>query len=78
MISHLRALKEGKTIECPTYDYTVHNRSKETVVIEPRKVIIVEGILALEKRRTAQSYRYKKYLSRLMLMSVYCAGWCVM
>ena len=47
-ISHLRALKEGKTIECPTYDYTVHNRSKETVVIEPRKVIIVEGILALE------------------------------
>lgn len=48
MISHLRALKEGKTIECPTYDYTVHNRSKETVVIEPRKVIIVEGILALE------------------------------
>ena len=44
----LRALKEGKTIECPTYDYTVHNRSKETVVIEPRKVIIVEGILALE------------------------------
>ena len=48
MISHLRALKEGKTIERPTYDYTVHNRSKETVVIEPRKVIIVEGILALE------------------------------
>ena len=48
MISHLRALKEGKTIECPTYDYTVHNRSKETVVIEPRKVISVEGILALE------------------------------
>ena len=48
MISHLRALKEGKTIECPTYDYTVHNRSKETVVIEPRKVIIVEGILALK------------------------------
>ena len=48
MISHLRALKEGKTIECPTYDYTVQNRSKETVVIEPRKVIIVEGILALE------------------------------
>lgn len=48
MISHLRALKEGKTIECPIYDYTVHNRSKETVVIEPRNVIIVEGILALE------------------------------
>ena len=48
MISHLRALKEGKTIECPTYDYTVHNRSKETVVIEPRKVIIVEGILIFD------------------------------
>ena len=48
MISHLKALKEGKSIECPLYDYTVHNRLKETVTIEPKRVIIVEGILALE------------------------------
>ena len=48
LIKHVKALKRGESVECPTYDYTVHNRSKETVVVEPRKVLIVEGILALE------------------------------
>lgn len=48
MISHLKMLKSGESVSCPVYDYTVHNRTKDTVVIESRKVIIVEGILALE------------------------------
>lgn len=48
LIKHLALLKEGKSIECPVYDYTQHNRSKETVTIEPKKVMILEGILALE------------------------------
>lgn len=48
MISHIKALKRGETVECPTYDYTKHNRAKETVIVEPRKVLLVEGILALE------------------------------
>lgn len=48
LIKHVKALKRGESVECPTYDYTVHNRSKETVVVEPRKVLIIEGILALE------------------------------
>ncbi len=34
-------------MDCPVYDYTVHNRSDKTVRIEPRRVLIVEGILAL-------------------------------
>lgn len=48
MISHLKALREGKSIQCPNYDYTIHNRVSNTTLIESRKVIIVEGILALE------------------------------
>ena len=48
MISHVKALKEGKTIESPTYDYTIHTRAKETVTVKPRKVLLIEGILALE------------------------------
>ena len=48
LIEHLHLLKEGKSVECPVYDYTQHNRSKETVIIEPKKVMILEGILALE------------------------------
>lgn len=47
MIQHLRQLKAGQAIECPVYDYTVHNRSQETITIQPAKVIIVEGILIL-------------------------------
>ena len=45
MARHLDALRQGQAIDCPVYDYTVHNRSDEVVRIEPRPVIIVEGIL---------------------------------
>ena len=50
MIEHLKALKQGKSVECPIYDYTIHNRSKDTITIAPNKVIIVEGILNFENK----------------------------
>ena len=50
MIEHLRLLKQGQAIECPTYDYTIHNRADEVLRIEPKKVIVVEGILIFENR----------------------------
>ena len=50
MIEHLRALKQGRAIECPVYDYTIHNRTEETVTIVPKPVIIVEGILIFENK----------------------------
>ena len=48
MVKHLDRLRNGEAIDCPVYDFTVHNRSSETVRVEPRKVIIVEGILIFE------------------------------
>jgi uridine kinase len=48
MIEHLTSLRSGESVQCPVYDYTVHNRSEETVEIRPTKVIIVEGILIFE------------------------------
>ena len=45
MVEHLRLLKQGRSIHCPVYDFTVHNRSKETELIVPKPVILVEGIL---------------------------------
>ncbi|MBQ3258017.1 MAG: uridine kinase [Oscillospiraceae bacterium] len=51
MIEHLKQLKAGKSVRCPVYDYTVHNRSKDTVLIKPAKVIIVEGILILADKQ---------------------------
>jgi uridine kinase len=50
MIKHLKALKEGNSIESPTYDYTQHNRSDRIKVIQPSKVIIVEGILIFAEK----------------------------
>ena len=50
MAYHLDQLRHGQAIDCPVYDFTVHNRSQETVHIVPRKVIIVEGILIFENK----------------------------
>lgn len=47
LVQHLRELKEGKTIEMPTYSYLTCTRQEKTVTVEPRDVVIVEGILVL-------------------------------
>ena len=45
LVEHLKELREGRPIECPVYDYTIHDRSDQTILIRPTKVIIIEGIL---------------------------------
>ena len=50
MIQHIRQLKKGKSIYRPVYDFTIHNRTEETVLVQPSKVIIVEGILIFENK----------------------------
>ena len=50
MVEHLHLLRQGRSVHCPVYDFTVHNRSGETVVIEPRPVILVEGILIFAEK----------------------------
>lgn len=51
MVYHLEQLRRGQAIDCPVYDFTQHNRSKETTRIEPKQVIIVEGILIFENEQ---------------------------
>ena len=48
MSVHLQQLRSGQAIDCPVYDFAQHNRSEQTLHIEPRQVIIVEGILIFE------------------------------
>jgi uridine kinase len=48
LVSQLRELKEGHEVYGPVYDYTLRTRSDKTVLLKPSKVIIVEGILALQ------------------------------
>lgn len=47
LVHHLCQLKQGKAIEIPEYDYTEHNRKATTQHFEPKKIIILEGILLL-------------------------------
>jgi uridine kinase len=50
LIDHLSRLKERKAVDQPVYDFSTHRRSGRTVRLEPRDVIIVDGILVLAER----------------------------
>ncbi len=49
-VEHLRSLKNGKAIDRPVYDFTIHTRSRKTVRVEPKPVVIVEGILIFDNK----------------------------
>jgi uridine kinase len=51
LLSHLESLLQGQSINKPIYDFVTHNRSNETEIIHPTKVIILEGILVLQDPR---------------------------
>ena len=50
LIEAVRALKKGRQVVCPVYDYSIHDRSEKTVTVKPARVVIVEGILIFENR----------------------------
>lgn len=62
MLEHLRQLKAGKPINCPIYDYTIHNRSRNFQVIYPTSVIIVEGILIFENKELCKEMDIKIFV----------------
>ncbi len=62
MKEQLLDLIKGYTIEKPTYDYTEHNRSNVVEVIEPRDVIIVEGLFVLEEKDIRDLLDIKVYV----------------
>ena len=51
LCEHLDALARGEAVDIPVYDYTVHNRSDKTQRVEPRAVIVLEGILIFSDKR---------------------------
>lgn len=51
LIEDLEKIKNGQDIDCPVYDYTIHNRSEKTVHVQAKRVVIVEGILIFCDRR---------------------------
>lgn len=62
LVRHLEALKQGKSIRCPVYDFTQHTRSDRTILIQPSRVILVEGILILQDERLRELFDIKIFV----------------
>jgi uridine kinase len=62
LIHQLRELRVGRAVEKPLYDFTVYNRRPETVRVEPKPVVIVEGILVLHEPELRELMDLKIYV----------------
>jgi len=62
LIKHLKALIAGQAIQMPIYDFKLHSRSKETKIIQPRSIILVEGILILYEKVLRQYFEVKLFV----------------
>ncbi len=62
MARQLEQLRQGHAIDCPVYDFTVHNRSDKTIHIEPHKVILIDGILIFENEQLRNLMDIKIYV----------------
>lgn len=62
MIEHLKALKEGRSIDRPVYSFVEYTRLSETITVEPTDVIIVEGILIFENEELCSILDIKAFI----------------
>ena len=62
LVEHVRALKAGEAVELPVYDFRTHTRLAETLHMEPRPIIIVEGILIFAEPRLLGEMGIKVYV----------------
>lgn len=62
LIQHLQQLKVGQSIEMPVYDFTTYSRTNRTVHVEPRPVVLVEGILILGEPVLRELFDVKIYV----------------
>jgi uridine kinase len=62
LVSHLRQLQAGEPVEVPIYDFTTYRRSEETRRIEPRQVILLEGLLIFVDKELREMMDVKLYV----------------
>ena len=62
MIEHIRRLKQWQEIQRPVYDFTIHDRAEETVIVKPSKVIVAEGILIFENKELLDLFDIKVFV----------------
>ncbi|WP_194866958.1 uridine kinase [Pseudoalteromonas sp. PPB1] len=62
MKEHLTQLRQGKSVQVPTYDYAQHTRSSETRTVNPAKILVVEGILLLSDPALIEEFDIKVFI----------------
>lgn len=62
LIQAVKDLKAGRSVTCPVYDYTIHDRSDQVIMVRPAKVVIVEGILIFQSRELCQQMDIRIYV----------------
>lgn len=62
LITHLRQLRQGKSIQVPVYDFEIYARTRETTQVLPRAIVIVEGILVLSNPRLRDEFDLKVFV----------------
>jgi len=62
LVRHLKALKQGMVVETPIYDFKIHRRADESRRVEPRKVILVDGILIFAEPELRKLFDVKIYV----------------
>ncbi len=62
LLEHMQALKAGQTVNVPIYDYSVHNRSRETREVQPARVILVEGILLFTNTQLRNAFDLRFFM----------------
>ena len=62
LIQAVKDLKAGRSVICPVYDYTIHDRSDKVIEVKPARVIIVEGILIFQSRELCRQMDIKIYV----------------
>ena len=62
LVKHVQALKNGESIEQPIYSFVTHTRTGNHVLVEPREVLIVEGILVLTSKELLKEFDLKVFV----------------
>jgi uridine kinase len=62
LIQHIAALREGKAVEVPIYDFSTHSRTDRTFTVQPRGVILVEGILIFTEAPLREMFNVKIFV----------------
>ncbi len=62
LIEALKELRRGNSVTCPVYDYSIHDRTEETVTVHPAPVVVVEGILIFENLQLCEQMDVKIFV----------------